>query len=188
MNKDQFLKSLANGLKRLSQEEREDIIRDFQEHFLIGSEEGKSEEEISQSLGSPYQIARELLAAYHLEKAEETATTGNILRAVWAVIGLSFFNLVIVLGPFIGLVGILFGGWAAGLSFIVSPLLVLINTAVYPESFELFELFLSIGLCGLGLFIVIGMLFATRGLMNLFVRYLKFNINLVKGGMKNEEY
>ncbi|WP_243300177.1 HAAS signaling domain-containing protein [Bacillus litorisediminis] len=186
MNKEQFLKSLEKGLKRLSQEEREDIIRDFQEHFLIGAEEGQSEEEISKSLGSPQQIAKELLATHHLEKVQETATAGNILRAVWAVIGLSFFNLVIVLGPFIALAALIIAGWAVGLSFIVSPILVLINAAVHPASFAFFELFLSIALSGLGLFITIGMLFVTRGLINLFVRYLKYNANLVKGGMKNE--
>ena len=188
MNKEQFLKSLEKGLKGLSQEEREDIIRDFKEHFLIGAEQGKTEEEISRSLGSPQQITKELLASYHLEKVEETATAGNILRAMYAVVGLSFFNLVIVLGPFIGLVGIIIGGWAAGLSCIVSPILVLINAVIYPEAFSFFELFLSIALSGLGLFIAIGMLFVTRVLLNLFVRYLKYNVNLVKGGMKNEKH
>jgi len=188
MNKEQFLRKVEAGIKRLSEEEREDIIRDFEEHFQIGTQEGKSEEEISKSLGSPQQIAKELLASYHLERVEESKSAGNILRAVWAVIGLSFFNLVIVLGPFIALVGILLGGWVAGLSFIVSPILVLIEAIFSPETFEVFEFFFSVGLAGLGLFIVMGMLIASRTLVNLFVRYLKYNVNLVKGGMKNETY
>jgi uncharacterized membrane protein len=188
MNKEQFLHYLEKNLIRLPQEEREDIIRDFEEHFHMGTEEGKSEEQISETLGSPKQIAKEMVATTQLEKVESAATAGNIFRAMWAVIGLSFFNLVIVLGPFIGLFGFLFGGWITGLSFIVSPLLVLVNTVIYPGVFQWFELFLSIALAGIGILIAVGMLYLTRGLTKLFVRYLKYNANLVKGGIKNEEH
>ncbi|QKY71494.1 HAAS domain-containing protein [Lentibacillus sp. CBA3610] len=188
MNKEQFLKSLEKELEKLPQAECEDILQDFGEHFDIGAEEGKTEEQIANSLGTPQQIAKELLAAYHLEKVEETTSTGNVLRAMWAVLGLSFFNLVVVLGPFLALALTIMGGWLTGLTFIVSPVMVLINTAFYPGTFEFLELFLSIAFSGLGLFIVIGMLFATRTLMNLFVRYLRYNVNLVKGGMRNEKY
>ncbi len=92
MTKEQFLKQLQAGLKKLPQEERKDIIHDYEEHFFIGKEDGKTEEEIAKSLGSPQQITKELIASYHLEKVEKNRTTGNILRAVWAVIGLGFFN------------------------------------------------------------------------------------------------
>lgn len=186
MNKEQFLNRLDSSLKKLSQEERQDILQDFEEHFVIGLEEGKTEDQISDSLGSPNQIAKELLASYHLEKMKTTTTTGNILRAVWAVIGLGFFNLVIVLGPFIALAAVIIAGWASGIAFIASPLLILINAAIYPGDFELFNLFFSIALTGLGLFIAIGMLFATRTLTNGFVRYLKYNAKLVKGGLKHD--
>jgi uncharacterized membrane protein len=185
MNKNQFLTELDASLQRISAEERQDILLDFEEHFAIGLEEGKTEEEISAGLGMPHQIAKEMLASYHIEKVEATATTGNVFRAVWAVIGLGFFNLVIVLGPFIALIGILFAGWVAGISFIASPILVVVGTIIHPGTFELFSLFLSLALAGLGLFIVIGMYFATRVLINGFVRYLKFNTKLVKGGLKD---
>lgn len=185
MSKKQFLSILEKSLKGISLKEREDIIQDFEEHFAIGLEEGQSEEEISNALGSPQQIAKELLATYHLEKVEATATTGNIMRAVWAVIGLGFFNLVIVLGPFIGLVAILLGGWITSIAFIASPLLVLLNALIYPSIFELFELFFSMVLTGLGLLIGIGMYYITKVLVAGLLRYLKFNVNLVKGGLKN---
>lgn len=183
MIKRDFLQELRSHLKGISSEEREDILQDFEEHFSLGLEEGKTEEEISLALGAPKQIAKEMLASYHLEKVETTTTTGNIIRAVWAVIGLGFFNLVIVLGPFIALVGILFAGWVTGIVFIASPLLVLFDAVIHPGTFVLFELFFSIALTGLGLFIAIGMYFATRALMNGFMRYLAFNTRLIKGGV-----
>ncbi|WP_164670110.1 HAAS signaling domain-containing protein [Virgibacillus doumboii] len=186
MNREQFLKSLENGLKKLPQAEREDILHDFREHFSMGSADGKTEEQIAESLGSPKQIAKELQANYHIEKVEATATTGNIFRAVWAVIGLGFFNFVIVFGPFVALLAILFAGWTSGIAFIVSPLMVLINVITYPAGFEWFDLFFSFMLCGVGLFIVIGMFSATKALANQLVRYLKYNVSLVKGGLKDE--
>lgn len=185
MTKDQFLTRLNNSLRKLPAEERQDILQDFEEHFAIGLEEGKTEEQVAASLGSPQQIAKDLAATYHVEQVEATATTGNIFRAVWAVIGLGFFNLVIVLGPFIALGAIIIAGWTTAIAFIASPLLVLINSVIYPEVFQFFDLFFSLGLTGLGLFIAVGMYFATRAVNNGFVRYLKYNVRVIKGGMKD---
>lgn len=185
MNKKQFLSKLESSLKSLPAHERQDILQDFEEHFTIGLQEGKTEEQISASLGSPHQIAKDMVAAYHLERVETKATFGNILRAVWSTIGLGFFNLVIVLGPFIALAAIIFSGWITGIAFMASPFLFLINILLYPETFTLFYLFVSIATCGIGFFVVIGMYFATRTLMQGFIRYLRWNVNLIKGGLKN---
>lgn len=188
MTKYQFLRILDSSLQRLPSEEREDILQDFEEHFAIGAEEGKTEEQISAALGSPQQIAKELLAAHHLEKVETTASTGNVFRAVWAVIGLSFFNLVIVLGPFIALVAIIAAGWITGIVGTLAPILELINVAIFPYTFGWFNLFFSFVMSGVGLFILIGMYFATRAMISGFVRYLKFNTRLVKGGLKDDAH
>lgn len=127
-----------------------------------------------------------MIATYHIDQVENNVSTGNILRALWAVIGLGFFNLVIVLGPFIALLGIIVGGWVTSVGFIASPLLVFVNPLIYPGTFELFDLFISMALCGAGFLIGIGMYFVTKVILNGFIRYLKFNINLVKGGLKHD--
>lgn len=184
MNKETFLKQLDSSLTKLSQDDRRDIIQDYEEYFTIGLKEGKTEEQMATALGSPSQIAKELMATYHLNKVENTASAGNIMRAVWAVIGLGFFNLVIVLGPFIALVGIVLGGWALSVGFILSPIGALINAIL--GSFMLFDLFVSLALCGIGIFVGIGMFFATKALSKGFIRYLQFNASLVKGGMRRE--
>ncbi|WP_340372772.1 DUF1700 domain-containing protein [Peribacillus sp. FSL E2-0218] len=182
MNKEQFLKQLNDSLTRLSLEERQDILQDYEEYFTIGMEQGKTDQEISASLGNPKQIAKELLATYHLGQVEQTTSAGNVMRAVWAVIGLGFFNLVIVLGPFIALVGVVLAGWASAIAFILAPAAALLNLIV--SSFQLFDLFFSLALCGLGIFMAMGMFVATRALTKGFIRYLKFNASLVKGGLK----
>lgn len=185
MDKEEFLRDLDKSLKRVPDEERRDILHDFEEHFAFGIEEGKTEEEIAESLGSPKQIAKEVNVSYHMDKVESTATTGNILRAVWAVIGLGFFNLVIVLGPFLGLAGVILGGWIASVVFTLSPLLVLVNTVIYPGTFLYFDFFFSLILSGAGLFIGIGVYFISRKLIDGFVKYMRYNVRLVKGGLKH---
>lgn len=184
MTKKQFLTALDNALRTLPKEEREEMLRDFEEHFAIAQAEGKSEAEIASALGSAQQIAKEAIATNQFDQVETNATTGNFFRAMWAGIGVVFFNLVIVLGPFIAILGILLAGWIISVSFVASPLLVLVNYIIFPSSFELFDLFVAISLCGLGIFIGLGMYVATKGMSYRLVRYLKFNINLVKGGLQ----
>lgn len=46
MTKIEFLQQLYNLLGVLPAEERDDIIADFEEHFSVGTSEGKSEEQI----------------------------------------------------------------------------------------------------------------------------------------------
>ncbi|MHA6252877.1 HAAS signaling domain-containing protein [Oceanobacillus sp. CAU 1775] len=185
MTKKQFLYELKNALRNLPIEEQNDILSDYEEYFMIGIQDGKTEQEIAASLGTPEQLGRDLSVTYHVETVEDSASMGNFFRALWAVIGLGFFNLIIVLGPFIALAAIIIAGWAVAVFFTLSPIGVLINTAMYPEIFEPFNLFTSLVLAGAGLFIGIIMLHITNWMKNLFVKYFKFNIRMVKGGMEN---
>ncbi|NLM05865.1 MAG: DUF1700 domain-containing protein [Tissierellia bacterium] len=59
MNKVGYLNTLRKCLSSLPQDEIEDIIRDYREHFDVGISKGKTEEEISEELGSPVEIAKE---------------------------------------------------------------------------------------------------------------------------------
>ena len=63
MRKDDFLEILKDYLKNsFSQDEIADILRDYEEYFIDGAIEGKSEMEIISGLGSPKEIAAALLA------------------------------------------------------------------------------------------------------------------------------
>lgn len=62
MNRKDFLEILRDYLKGTFNEmEINDILRDYEEFFLNGELEGKSDEEIIKTLGSPKFIARELI-------------------------------------------------------------------------------------------------------------------------------
>ncbi|MCM3628527.1 DUF1700 domain-containing protein [Paenibacillus glycanilyticus] len=186
MTKDKFLQQLEAELKRLSPVERADILLDYEEHFLFGLEEGKSEEAIAGALGSPSQIAKEILAGYHVKRASANLSAESVIRAAWAVIGLSFFNLVIVLGPALGVAGVILAGWAVSLTFLASPLLVVVEWLFYPDGFMLFDLFVSIGMCGIGILLGMVMLYVTKALKKALIGYLKYNVSLVKGGLRHD--
>ncbi|MBD1371086.1 DUF1700 domain-containing protein [Hazenella sp. IB182357] len=183
MNKDHFLNRLETALHPLSDTERNDILKDYEEYFSIGLASGKKEEEITQSLGSPSQIAKELLATYHVEKVEANVNTQNLLRAILAVIALGFFNFIFVLGPLFTILGSVLSGWLASFILLIAPFFLLLKNIFIPENFLYFELFISIASCGLGILAMWGMYFATKALWKLFIRYLKFNISVIRGGL-----
>ena len=61
MTKNDFLDILRDYLKgAFSELEINDILRDYEEFFLNGELQGKSDEEIIKTLGSPKSIAKEL--------------------------------------------------------------------------------------------------------------------------------
>ncbi len=61
MTKIEFLQQLYNLLGGLPADERDDIIADFEEHFSVGTSEGKSEEQICSELGDPKSCAAQYL-------------------------------------------------------------------------------------------------------------------------------
>lgn len=57
MNKMDFMNELSAALQGISEEERVEILYDYEEHFAIGKQNGKSEQEICFELGSPRELA-----------------------------------------------------------------------------------------------------------------------------------
>lgn len=73
MTEQQFLTQLEQALWKLNEHERQDIIRDFKEYFESGRGEGKLTDEMIVSLGTPKDLAEELLQAYSEEEFVQTA-------------------------------------------------------------------------------------------------------------------
>ncbi len=190
MNREKFLSELKAALGRMSEEERREVVYDYEEHFRMGTADGKTEEQIAQSLGNPRVIGRSYAIDALLEepKGGGGVTATSVLRAVFASISLTFFNVIFILGPFLGLVGVLIGLWAtavalaaSGVGVILSPIAVLIvpRWVTLDGMGPVFFVFAGIGVAGLGMLSGIGMWKLTQ----LFVRgtaaYLRFNARIV---------
>lgn len=196
MHKNEFLKTLEVQLKGIRAEDRQEILYDYAEHFRNGLEEGKTEEEIADALGNPKTLAKQFKASFMVEQAKDTASTGNVFRAVVAVISLGFFNLVFVLGPFLGILGVLLGLFAASAAVIISGVAVFFGVIAHPilgaylhiPSYLLDNIIGSIalgtGLIALGLLMSIGVCFLARFLYLGTVKYLQMNIRIISGRRK----
>lgn len=77
MTEQQFLNELELALTGLSADERNDILSDIKEYFTNGREDGKSDSDIAASLGSPKEIAQELV---EFPIQEKTTTQNKVLR------------------------------------------------------------------------------------------------------------
>ncbi|CAG9613461.1 hypothetical protein BACCIP111899_02676 [Bacillus rhizoplanae] len=180
MTKEQFLHELSEHLRKLPEEERNDILYDYEEHFQFGIEEGKTEVEIIKALGSPKTIAKETLASHRLEQVKHNPTFSNVTRAIVAIIGLSFLNLVIVVAPLITIGSLILTLWTVSAVFVLSPLL-LLTKIIFAQIFILSDVFASIVLFGIGLLLGIGAYYCTIWFKTLFVKYANWNLKVIKG-------
>ena len=63
MTKKEYIEALDQYLVTMSASEKADILSDYEEHFRVGLENGKTESQIAASLGSPYDVANQFLEA-----------------------------------------------------------------------------------------------------------------------------
>lgn len=182
MSKQEFLNRLEALLQNMPEDERQDILYDYEEHFQNGTASGKNEAEIAASLGSPQTIAKEIMASYQVAQAAKEASPGNILKAVLATVSLGFINLVFVLGPLLAIAGVLFALYSMTLALIAAPVVMLADIALQTNlSGVLSRIFKSMISLGSGLLLGIGMISATRWVIYVFLKYLRFNIEIIKG-------
>ena len=194
MNKKEFLGRLSELIKDISEEEKKDILFDYEEHFRIGLEKGREEEEIAVSLGDPKVIAKQSRASCILKEAEKTTSASNIIRAIFAAVGLGFFNLVIVLGPAIGLLGIFVALFASAFAITISGVAVLFGALIGPVfAWNVYIPFaavvsipLGIGLTALGLLFLIGTFYLTKFFYKLSISYLKMNLQIITNRRNRE--
>lgn len=97
MSKKQFLSILEKYLRKLPKNEKEKILQDYEEYFMIGVGEGKTESQIVETLGSPKQLANELNAVYAINKVEEKKSIRSMFMALFSIMGLSVMNCIIII-------------------------------------------------------------------------------------------
>ncbi|MFZ3085557.1 MAG: DUF1700 domain-containing protein, partial [Candidatus Hydromicrobium sp.] len=132
MNKKDFMYKLSLYLGGIPGEDRQDVISDFEEHFKEGLAEGRTEEEIADSLGDPKSLANQFKASILVSEAEKTTSAVNIIRAVFATLGLGFLNLVFILGPFIAIVAVLISLFASAIAIIAAGITVFFASIFGP--------------------------------------------------------
>lgn len=141
-----FLLELKMELRGLPEETIDEIIQEYTYYFQEATDEGLTDEEIIDRLGgSATELAQSIKEKEHARTNEEEKPTSNG-PSILIAIGLIFFNLIIVIGPFVALSG---AGFALLIAFgvcFISPLLVLGNFIL--QGGHVFELMISFVLFG----------------------------------------
>ncbi|MFL0248353.1 DUF1700 domain-containing protein [Candidatus Clostridium stratigraminis] len=89
MNKQRFLDILSKDLERINVDEIDDIIEQYNEHFLRKMADGLSEEEIVSKLGKPEDVAMQY-------ESNTDTTTGKQGNNILLTIGIGFADIWIV--------------------------------------------------------------------------------------------
>lgn len=200
MDKTSFLNALGERLKYLTDNERKDILYDYEEHISAAVLNGEDEAEVIKKLGSPELIARQFSASKMIRQAEADRSAGNVFRAVLATLGLGFLNLVFIVGPFFALVGVLISLIVSSFALIMSGVAVVAvgvfglaggnldlfvhlgnNVRFNQDYFSMGLLGAGVSLGSLGGLMSLGSLWLTKGFYKLTLEYLKLNLRIIKG-------
>lgn len=184
MTKTAYMDKLKAYLHSLPSDELEDILSDYDEHFEVGLSKGKTAEEISKELGDPYDISRNYINANSITNTPVT-TSNN--QGILIILLLAAFNIVIVLGPYISIVGLLIGMYITGVSFIFGGIALMLGNAfnfigIISQPHILTSLGFGIGLSSLGVLTLILGIYLSKLLISLTKRYISWNIEIVNRG------
>jgi uncharacterized membrane protein len=188
MIKDEFLAELRRFLTGMREEEKNEIVADYEEHFRMGMASGKAEEEVSRALGNPRVLGKSFAIDAMLEGGKTERNAAAVLRAVFAFLSLGFLNIVVVLGPFIAAVAVIVSLWASAAAVALSGIAAVAALALAPVLPSVvtfgglsapFVFFAGIGASALGLLLLIGMLFLTRWFIFAVGKYVQLNARIV---------
>jgi uncharacterized membrane protein len=186
MKKEEFLAELKRALGRLPEAEKNEILADYEEHYRMGLSCGRTEEQVSDALGNPRILGKSFLIDSMLEEGRGAGSVVSVLRAVFASLSLGFFNLIVVLGPFIAFVAVIAALWACAAALSLTGIAVLVGLVIQPLLPQFiqglsvpFLVFASIGVSALGALSLLGMWFLTRWFMSSITKYVRFNLRII---------
>jgi uncharacterized membrane protein len=187
MKKTEFIENLRKSLKGIPASSVAEIVADYEEHFAMGMEAGKSEREIAAGLGDPKSLAQSHLATEHLARAEASKSLAGRSRSLLQILGvlaiLAPLNFLILIGPMLALLVALLSLWAVALGILGAGLggfgyyMASLGGMTAPFAAHLSLSTLFSALTGWGLiFILLGVL-ATRGVLAILLSYIRWNMN-----------
>ena len=106
MNKVDFLNELYYYLSPLPKDERNEILEDFRAHFREGEAAGKTQEQICQELGSPFECAKQYVGDAIVQKRVEPNKEKKPNKTFWTValvwnVIQAFISIPLTLGLFV---------------------------------------------------------------------------------------
>ena len=189
MKKQEFLRELTRHLRKMSKEEREDIIADFEEYFFAALKEN-DEQTVCERLGDPKKIAREYYFQIAIEEANQKKSFKSMSRAFAASAGLGlanfFYVVCIVITGYIIISALYITACSIGLSGIAA-LVVSIAAGFGFGAWVWFSMFLcAIALVAIGVLLFIGVLQLAKLFRKANMKFLNMTRKGIKGRYENE--
>jgi len=201
MTKYDFLKKLENELRSLPSNEIQDIIRDQNEYIVEAVNSGRSEAEVVSSLGDPAQLGRTLMAELKINAVNDMSASSSsklnkkslsgdfkkVFQASLALVALTPFNIIFVLGPFLGAIGCLVASWAVSAAIGVCGIvgffwffakLIFVSAGIASH---LSVFFFTVFIIGTGILSILFNYKLSEYFIKLAISYFRWNVNFVKG-------
>ncbi len=115
MAKTAYLDALRRAMTGLPPEAQAKTLAFYEQRFVDGVLNGRTEDEIERELDDPKNVAMTLRASIHLQSFDNRKNPATFVRMAFAAIGLLIFNLVMVL-PAMVYASVLASLYAVGLS------------------------------------------------------------------------
>ena len=179
MNRVEFMQILALELAQIPEQERKELLDDYQTHFELGIQEGKTEQQIAAELGDPEKIAEDVMSSVKMKPKKKTE---DVVRTVFVLVAVVFLNVNFVIPLAFGIFGVWAGISIVSILFSLALPLSFIGFMI-SQQFHMFMLFLAIGLMGLGLILGISMWLSAKYGWVYIKKYVMWNIQFVKGSM-----
>jgi uncharacterized membrane protein len=180
MNKKEFIETLRYYLVSLPEDERNELLRDYEAHFIHGLQSGKTELEIARELGEPSALAREAVGAELLPPPLWAHPRKDIPRFIGVSILLFFLNVLLAIPVFASLWAGFISICASAIAGILSPLAFILDFAFYGD-FMPAKLFIAIGMIGIGMLLAALARYIGKGLLFITTKYGKWNHKTWRG-------
>jgi uncharacterized membrane protein len=153
MNRQDFISRLRRGLRGLPQSAIGESVADYETHFAEALAAGRSEAEISASLGDPDRLAREIRAQIGLKRWDMERNPSAAANAIFAVLGLGAIDILILLPILMWIAGVIFAFALAAIAlFCVGAVMMVVGpVVVHPPPMAALVL-AGLGLIGAGAF------------------------------------
>jgi len=113
MTKDEFLRRLRRGLAPMPSDQIDEIVADYEDHFVAAREEGRPDGEVAEALGNPSRLARELKLEAGIKRWEEARSPSSAWSAVIAFLGLGAIDILVLAPIVLPALGVIFGLYVA---------------------------------------------------------------------------
>ncbi|MCX7773842.1 MAG: DUF1700 domain-containing protein [Clostridia bacterium] len=192
MNRKQFLMTLHEQLEGLPGDIKADAMTKYDDLFKLGASQGKTEEEVSFSLGDPVILARQIRQQATYAAPASPIRRTNVFRSFFMFFVMFFFNMIFFVGPFFACLGVLIGMWGAafgmsigGVGVLGAAFYTIISPALYHTLVTGFSFTTimsgAVLMSTAGILLGMGCWYTSKWFYKLVVSYTRWNFRVIIG-------